>query len=852
MKKNEMEYWYIDHGKTIHETEEIHHSYYIDDPEKKSTITDIYGTPVIEKSAKSWFDVKDIRNMVKTYEVDISQEIKFLHNKWGDDVLTVDMNQFQIGTLDIEVQADNKFPYPEQAEFPINLISLHLSKTNKVTTFGLKPYSGTTSLITDYRYFATEKELLTSFILFFRKARIDILSGWNLRLFDVPYIINRCKVLNLESKEINGRVHRLSLSPVYEYRERSHHAGYHIEGGGYEICGLSILDGLDLYKNFEKEKREFYNLNYIGKLEVGEGKLEFEGSINDLWKRDWNKFVEYNVQDVWLTKKINDTKKYIDLAINFCYQTLIPFEKIFSTLNLVTGYILKILHQNGMVLPDRNKEETEFLPGAYVMAKEGLHKWCMNFDVESMYPSMIRTFNISPETLVLNPKNTTNLIKTPVDGVYYRKDKVGIMAQVVNHIFTERKQYKLLKSICDLKESGVSTEEIAKRLDKPVTKIKQLISGIIGEHGTSKYYDSQQYVRKILSNSLFGNLANKHFSLYSYHNAKVITQGGQSLIKFIAKSTNEYFKKFVNDIVKQTLPQFYKSDIILEKDVCVLVDTDSEYLCFDELIDKFGVTFASNNEFRDWCEKLNKQFLAPFFEKLIDYYFKHFNTNGTVNFVREKIISKMLILAKKKYVIELVDKEGISYDPPVLKYTGIEIVRTDTPMFCRNKLKEITADILGTENKEFILSRLRQIKQEFMTAPISDISSPTGIAGYSEYAQDIEYYKENGLVYKKGCPIHVRAAINYNFIINKHNLPLVPVTNGTKMKFVYLIKNTNELQQNVIGFIGKWPEEFDKLFVVDAELQWEKSFQSIVQRFFDVLKWGEITMVKTALDQIIC
>ena len=281
-----------------------------------------------------------------------------------------------------------EFPKPEVAKYPINLISIHYSKENQIYTWGLRPYTGDDPSVKNYTYCADEPTLIRSFITHFRKKHVDILTGWNIMGFDVPYIINRCKRLKIEE----------SLSPLNVYKERKY-GGYHIDGGGYIIAGISILDGLELYKNFVYVKRERYSLQFIGKIEVGEGKKDLEGTVNTAWKQ-WNEFVEYNVQDVNLCRKIEDKKKHIKLTIDFCYQALIPFDRIFSSITLVTGYILRRLHEKNIVFPDRvNTEKNAKFPGAYVMAKPGYYNWVVSFDVASMYPHEILTYNISPETL---------------------------------------------------------------------------------------------------------------------------------------------------------------------------------------------------------------------------------------------------------------------------------------------------------------------------------------------------------------------------------------------------------------------------------------------------------------------
>lgn len=833
-KNNKMHHWYVDDdGSNRHEIFTPKIEYYVKDPTGTSEIYDIYGTPVCLQTTSNRFELTKLKTAMTTYESDcISEEMKFLQKRYKDVDLKVDLNDFQIGTIDIESQTENEFKIENVADYTINLISIHLSKQNQVYTFGIYPYTGKSESVQNYYYIPDEKRMLTSFIKFFRKYKCDILVGWNVNRYDLTHIIKRCERLGID----------ISMSPVGRYREKSNQAGYHVDGGGYEIFGISILDGMDLYKNFEREKRQSYSLDAIGKIEVGEGKLDYEGTINDLWKYDWNKFVEYNVQDVFLTKKINDKKRYIELTINTCYQSLVPFEKIVSSINVVTGYMTRYLHNNNMVLPDKSKDkiEREKLPGAFVMAMTGSHKYCMNFDVQSMYPNLIINYNISPETLVLNPKNTEGLIKTPVEGVYYRKDKMGILPQIVDRIFNERLRFKQKQEICYWSAKSNNMEDLIKNTKFTKEVIIELQKEIEIEKGDEDYYDRQQYIRKILINSMFGDLGNQHFIFFNMNNAKVITMGGQSIIKFLAKSVNDYFKTHINYILDRAFG--LKVDIKLENDIAFLIDTDSNYLTFEEIIEKAGIVFANDEEFRQWCYKLDSIILEPFYEKILKIYFKNMNVDRILNFKKEKIMTQVIALAKKKYAMKIIDKEGKVFEPAKLAFTGIEIVRTDTPLFCRKKLKEVVDCIFDTNDRVQVTNKMFEIKQQYIQATYDDIALARGVKNYTKYAQEIENYIEKGLEYPKAVPIHVRASMNYNYMIKKYNLPLMPITDGTKMRYVFVYSKKNELRQNVIGFIGKWPKVFDEYFEIDNEETWNKTFQNVIQRFFDVLQWDEINL----------
>lgn len=827
-----------------------HFEYYVPDQSGQSPFKDIYGNSVTLQTSESRKEMKAVSESVKTCETDISEDVKFLQKRYKGMKLKSDLKNFQIATIDIEVAGEKQFPKPDEAKYPINLISIHYSKEDKVYTFGTQPYTGTSELVKNYHYCEDEKTMIERFIVHFRKKFVDILTGWNVMGFDVPYIINRCRVLGIE----------ISMSPINLYKERKT-GGYHIDGGGYTIAGISILDGLELYKNFVYVKRERYSLQFIGMLEVGEGKKDLDGTVNDEWKHNWNNFVEYNVQDVLLTKKIEDKKKFIKLTIDFCYQALIPFDRIFSTITLVTGYMLKYLHERNIVFPDRvHESKDKKFPGAYVMAKAGYYNWVVSFDVASMYPHMLMMYNISPETLVVNPESTEGLYRCPISewktwetvegnfecgGIYYRSDKKGVMAEIVSAIYKDRKVFKTKSFIADAIAKNRSLKKYS----------QEMIDDVKSEGESAEYYDSQQMIRKILINSVYGVLGNEFFNFYNINNAIAVTLSGQDLIRYLSNTLNTYMKQNWHTIGPKLFPEYKGEWKPLKKDVVILVDTDSNYVCLEEIVENMGLNFATNKDFYEWIVFLEKNFFNPFFDKILNIYANKYKVPQMIEFKREKIITQKFILGKKKYADEVIADEDVLYlDEPDISITGIEVVRTDTPKFSRERIMGVIKQIFEVRGKDkpAVMKKLRTIHEEFLKAHPTDIANPTGIKDYQKYSEPVEKYLEQKRInYPPNLPIHVRAAMNYNYIVAKHSLPLMEVDNGTKMKYIYVSKHKNEIGQNVIGFINEWPKQFDELFFVDIEEQWQKVFQRAIQRFFEVLDWGDIEVEENTLSQFI-
>lgn len=957
------------------------YEYYIKDKTGKSDMFDVFGNPVVKKETDNRDGIKSIISSgIVTYETDINQDLKFLNKEYGKKILSVDMNNFNVCNLDIEISVEDVFPDPEKANFPINAITLKNSKNKQIYTFGLYDYTGNSDTVKNYLYCPDEKTLLEKFIMFFRKCKFQIITGWNICVFDIPYLINRMEKLGVDYSKLSPH------SIVTKKR------GYE----EYTIAGIAQLDYMKLYKRFTFTDRESYSLNFISKYEKVGGKLDYEGTINDLWKNDWNKFIEYNIQDVLLVDKLDLKLRFIELAISICYDSLIPFEQVFSTIPMHMGYCLKFLHNKNMVMPVKIKSEHQSFPGAYVYNKLGMHNYVVSFDIQSLYPTLIRQFNIGPDTLVKDPKNTEGLIKTPISkykdwetntntfkdigGIYYRNDKKSVLAEIVESIFFGRIRDKNKKSICDFVNNGISDKEIQDVLklneENELSILKQEIEI---ENGNSNFYDNRQLVRKIQMNcfhkdtdiltkdgikklkdvkvgdivysinkengnielkpvektyeydfdgelirikntncnlaitdehkllefkdhkintilakdfikskrhimifgdydsyeldicenedyskeyycdkvynltvadnhtvcvgengkfmwtgqSLYGALGTPHFPFYNLNNAMAITLSGQTLIRYLTDNTNKYLKM--------------KYD--LKNDIPVLCDTDSNYLCFDEIIKKLDLNFETNQDFLNWVYDFIENTLDPFYDKILDIFAEKYGVKQLIKFKREKIAKSMLVLeGKKKYALEVLDNEGKVYEEPQIKVTGIEVVRTSTPSFCRNKLKESLSLIFKTKDKDTLMDFIREIKKAFNKEAIENISFPRGVSDYKKYAKSIDKYLKDGITYEKGIPIANRASINYNYLVKRFGLKNQLIDDGSKIKFIY-VKSDNLLNQNVIAYIGNYPDKFKELFEIDYNRQFESSFQDVIQRFFDVLGWGEINFASSKLSK---
>jgi DNA polymerase elongation subunit (family B) len=845
-KTKQVHLWECFNDKTVKLTEDLNQYFYVEDRSGAAVYKDIYGTPVIKKYTKNkYMDVRRIKNLqLKICESDINEEIKYLQERYQDVDLKANMSSIHTAKIDIEVAGEDEFPEPDEALYPINLITVKSSITEKFYTFGTSQITREIKGLGKYIFIENELEMLTAFVEWWSNMKFDIVTGWNSTDFDMKYIINRIK--NLTSSGIELKLSPLGIVKLVEKRTRKQDGSIEIKKV-YMIAGLSQLDYLELYKKFTFETLPSYSLDSVGMFEKVGGKLGFEGTLNTLYKTDWNLFVEYNIQDVVVVDKLDIKLKFIELVVTICYQTLIPFERVFSSISVLEGFILRNLHKRKMVMPDR-KEVTRdwwleegyfkvdghlqnvktedkkktfdpfYIKGGYCYAEPGFYEDMISEDIESEYPWMIITYNISPETKVIKPedKDLKYLIKTEINGVYYKKNVKGIFPDIIEKIFNERKHFKKLMFECEKNGDAV------------------------GEH----YNHSMQLIRKIMINSLYGVMGSKFFHFYDVDNARAVTRGGRVLIKHLARETDYYFQNYWHKIYDRHLPVIENPQPLKNKLVRV-IDTDSNYICLSEI----RKNYAPDMDFMEFATMMDEEVLDPFFTKVLDKFYRQRGLKNLIRYKREGIITKQFVLAKKKYIVELLANEDKVYDKPTIKYKGVEVVRSDTPLFSRSYIKDVIQELFDNLDKDMTLKTLRHIKKEFKKDLVENISSVSGINGYDKYSKPMDYYLDKGLSFRKKTPIHVRAAICYNYAIKSNNFPYMVAGNGTKVKYVY-IKDTNVLNTNIIAFIGAYPKEFEDLFKIDYDIQFEKTFMSVIQRMFNVLGWGKINLRGNILSEM--
>ena len=712
-----------------------------------------------------------------------------------------DLKDMRIYTIDIEVECENGFPDTEAAAEKILLITIKDFATGKFITWGTREYQGEN----EYRVFSNEQDMLADFVQFWAQNTPDIITGWNCNLYDIPYICRRIdRVLGDKWMKSLSPWNKVNMREVY-IRGRKNLA--------YDILGVSILDYLDLYMKFTYTNQESYRLDHIATVELNEKKLdhsEYE-NFKAFYTNDWDKFVEYNIHDVELVDRLEQKMKLLELAVTMAFDAKVNFEDVYSQVRMWDTLIYNYLKERKICVPPKQEaKKDDKYAGAYVKEpKPGLYNWVASFDLNSLYPHLIMQYNISPETLSerRHPTATVDgLLSGEVrvsgdyavcaNGAQYRKDIHGFLPEMMQKIYDERVIFK--KKMIEAKKKFEETGD---------TKLQDDISA----------YNNIQMARKIQLNSAYGAIGNQYFRYYNLANAEAITLSGQVSIRWIENKMNEY----LNKILKTT-----------ETDYVVASDTDSIYLNLGPLVE----TIFKEREKSD-------QSIIRFLEKVCDVEFEKYITNSYEELAtlvnaydqkmfmkRENIANKGIWTAKKRYILNVWNSEGVQYNEPKLKMMGIEAVKSSTPASCRTAIRDALKVIMNG-NESDVQEYIANFRKKFESLPPEDIAFPRGCNSLAKYSGASD-------IYVKGTPIHVRGALLYNFHVKQkkltHKYPLIQ--EGEKVKFLYL-RTPNRISENVISFFQTLPKEFGLDKSIDYDLQFQKSFLDPLQVILDTINW---------------
>ena len=592
----------------------------------------------------------------------------------------------------------------------------------------------------------------------------------------------------------------------------------------YNLMGINVLDYMDLYKKFTYTNQESYRLDHIAFVELGQKKLdhsEYE-NFKDFYTKDWQKFIDYNIKDVELVLQLEDKMKLLELAVALAYDAKVNLKDVYYQVRMWDTLIYNFLKERNVVVPPaKRSNKDEKYAGAYVKEPiPGKYEWVVSFDLNSLYPHLIMQYNISPETLwesrhpsanVERLLNQTDKIDpqfaTCANGAQYRKDIHGFLPEMMQKIYDERVQSKKLMLMAKQEYEKAPTKDLEKSISK---------------------YNNIQMARKIQLNSAYGAIGNQYFRYYNLRNAEAITLSGQVSIRWIENKVNGYLNKLLNSN---------------EKDYVIASDTDSIYISLDDLVTKvYGDKEVSQEKVVDFLDKACKEKIEPFIDRSYTELAEYTNAYEQKMFMkRENIAARGIWTAKKRYILNVWDSEGVRYNQPKLKMMGIEAVKSSTPMPCRKAIKD-ALNIMMTGEQDELIKFIDDFKKEFYSLPPEDIAFPRSVNGLRKFKSDTD-------VYSKGCPLHVRGSLLYNFYVAQKKLenkyPLIQ--EGEKIKYIYMkVGRTNYTGENVLSFLNTFPRELGLEECIDHKISFKKSFLDPLQIITNVIGWD--TEKKSSLE----
>ena len=730
------------------------------------------------------------------------------------------MEELSIAIIDIEVGSENGFPDPYQANEAITAIAVR-QLNGGTTVYGCGEYKNDDETVT-YHKCRDEYDLCKKFLSDWNANPPDVISGWNIKFFDIPYLVNRFTKLfgEDETRKLSPWGLINSRKAVVNNRELT----------AYEFVGVSTLDYIELYRWYAPggKSQESYRLDNIAQVELGEGKISYDEFENlyQLYRLNYQKFIEYNIKDVDLILKLENKLKLIELGLTLAYDTKTNYEDIFAQTRMWDALIYNYLLDKNIVVPPKvTKSKSEAFEGAYVKDPQtGMHPWVASFDLNSLYPHLMMQYNISPETLVqptdytdemrniiMNTVSVDKLLTKEVNldklegatitpnGQFFRTDKQGFLPKMLEEMYVDRSKFKKMM-IQAKKDYEVATDP------KKKYELKNKIAR----------YDNLQLAKKVSLNSAYGALGSQYFRFYDLRMALGVTTAGQLSIRWIEHKINQY----MNGLLKTN------------DDYVIASDTDSIYLKLGPLVDKMYQDKTDVNKVIAFMDKVCEDKIQPFIDKSYQELATYVHAyDQKMQMKREGLSNKGIWTAKKRYILNVYNNEGVQYKEPQMKVMGLEMVKSSTPSAIREKMKQsIKLMINGTEDD--IHTFIDEFRKAFKAMPPEEVSFPRGMNGLKEYS-------DAATLYKKGTPIHVKGAILYNAKLKQLKLdkkyPLIQ--EGEKIKFSYL-KQPNPMKDMVISYPNRLPPEFGLQEYIDYDLQFEKAFLEPIKVILDQIGWS--------------
>ena len=729
---------------------------------------------------------------------------QYIANEYKDEI-DWQKDKIKIFTIDIETSCEEGFPDVDNPVEELLCLTVKNQTNKQIITWGTGDFKTDREDVTYVRC-NSEKELIKEFMSFWMKNYPDIITGWNCKFFDIPYLLGRISRLT-----DNKVIRKLSPWGLVEQKEII------VRGRPktiFSIMGIAMLDYIDLYQKFIPVSQESYKLDYIGKVELGIGKDEMPyETFREWYTKDFQSFVDYNIQDVEIVDRLEDKLKLIELILTMAYEAKVNYDDVFSQVRVWDVLIYNYLRKEHIVVPEKSEQvkDTKY-DGAYVKEPlTGMHDWIVSFDINSLYPHLIMQYNISPEKIVgMNPEGTSvnkllsrklNLehlkdkdVCMAPNGATFKRDNAGFLPRLLDKMYQDRVVYKdkMMK---------------AKKLYQE-TKDDKYKNEIARCHNI-------QWAKKIALNSAYGAIGNQYFRYYDVRQATAITSSGQLVIRHIETEVNNYMNKIL---------QTENVDYI------VASDTDSIYLKLDSLVEKTCQDKTIDQKV-NFIDKVAQQKIEPFIEKCFNDLSDYTNAfEQRMVMKREVIADKAIWTAKKRYMLHVLDDEGIRLTKPKMKIMGIEAVKSSTPEVCRGKIKE-AIDMMMTKDNDTLIKFVADFREEFNQMTPEQISFPRS-------CNNLKKYRSSKDIFVKGTPIHVKGALIYNQKIKEHKIDHIypAIQEGDKIKFIKL-KSRNPFKNDVISYITKLPREFELNEYIDRDLMFEKTFITPLSFILESIGW---------------
>ena len=757
--------------------------------------------------------ISKAREFKRSYNTDNSPlygmdryQYQYIANEYPEDMV-FDKEQIKIFTVDIECTAENGFPDIENPTEELLAITVKNQSNKQIITWGTGEFKTDRTDVTYIRC-KNEKSLIMEFMKFWIKNYPDVITGWNTKFFDIPYLFNRIR--NLVDEKVLKRFSPWNLvereTIVVRGRPQTH----------YKIFGISMLDYLDLYQKFIPTKQESYKLDYIGKVELGLQKDENPyDTFRDWYTKDYQSFIDYNIKDVEIVDALEDKLKLIELVLTMAYEAKVNYTDVFSQVRMWDMLIYNYLKKDNIMIPPKEDNiKDDKYEGAYVKDPiTGMHNWIVSFDINSLYPHLIMQYNISPEKIIgvkpsgisvdrlLNHATPLTHLKTEgacitPNGAMFKTDSPGFLPRLMESMYNDRVKFKTL--------AFQAKKEYQKTKDPATAKEISRCHNI-------------QWAKKIALNSAYGAIGNQYFRYYDVRQATAITSSGQFVIRFIEKNVNEYMNKILKTHDKV--------------DYIVASDTDSIYLTLDKLVE----ATCKDKSKADTLKFLNKVVnsrIEPFIDKCFDELAEYTNAiKQKMVMKREVIADKGIWTAKKRYMLNVLDEEGITFEEPKLKIMGIEAVKSSTPEVCRGKIRE-AIKLIMTKDEDTLQKFIAEFKNEFYQMTAEQISFPRS-------CNNLKKYMHGSNIFIKGTPIHVKGALIYNHQLKQFKLhrkyPIIQ--EGDKLKFLKL-KEANPFKFDVISYVSKLPSEFKLQEYIDYDIMFQKTFVDPMSFILNSIGWS--------------